>query len=43
LPTWKPFDTAQRSTMVFNDECKLVGNPNGTEQNVLHSALARPA
>ena len=40
LPTWKPFDTAQRSTMVFNNDCKLVSNPNGAEQSVLHSALA---
>ena len=39
LPTWKPFDTAQRATMVFNDECKLVENPNGAEQAVLHAAL----
>jgi para-nitrobenzyl esterase len=39
LPTWKPFDTAQRATMVFNDECKLVNNPNGAEQAVLHAAL----
>ncbi len=40
LPTWKPFDTTQRATMVLNNECKLVNNPNGTEQGVLHAALA---
>ncbi len=39
LPTWKPFDTAQRATMVFNDECRLVNNPHGAEQAVLHAAL----
>jgi para-nitrobenzyl esterase len=40
LPAWQPFDTARRATMVFNDDCKLVSDPNGAEQNVLHSALA---
>ena len=40
LPAWKPFDTRQRATMVFNDECKLVEDPNGAEQGVLRSALA---
>jgi para-nitrobenzyl esterase len=40
LPTWKPFDTTQRATMVLNNECKLVNNPNGAEQAVLHAAQA---
>ena len=37
LPKWEPFDTNKRAIMVFDDECKLVNDPHGEEQRVLHS------
>jgi para-nitrobenzyl esterase len=37
LPKWEPFDTDKRAIMVLNDECKLVNDPHGEEQHVLHS------
>jgi para-nitrobenzyl esterase len=37
LPKWEPFDTNKRAIMVLNDECKLVNDPHGEEQRVLHS------
>jgi para-nitrobenzyl esterase len=39
LPHWAPFDTKQRVMMVFNDECKALSDPHGSEQHVLHSIL----
>lgn len=41
LPHWAPFDTARRATMVFNDECRLVDDPHGAEQRLLHSLQKR--
>ena len=40
LPSWHAFDTKQRATMIFDNECKVVNDPNGTEQGVLRSVLA---
>jgi para-nitrobenzyl esterase len=37
LPTWRPFDTRERATMIFNDECRVVNDPHGEEQRLLHS------
>jgi para-nitrobenzyl esterase len=37
LPKWEPFDTNKRAIMVLDDECKLVNDPHGEEQRVLHS------
>jgi len=37
LPTWAPFDTTKRATMVLDNECKLVNGPHGEEQRLLHS------
>jgi para-nitrobenzyl esterase len=37
LPKWEPFDTNKRAIMVLNDECKLVNDPHGEEQRMLHS------
>jgi para-nitrobenzyl esterase len=37
LPNWTAFDTTRRATMVFDDECKLVDDPHGAEQRVLHA------
>ena len=43
LPTWTAFDTQQRATMIFNDECKLVNDPHGEEQRLLKSIQAGTA
>jgi para-nitrobenzyl esterase len=37
LPTWPTFDTTKRAVMIFNDECKIVNDPHGDEQRLLHS------
>jgi para-nitrobenzyl esterase len=37
LPTWTPYDNTHRATMIFNDECKVVNDPHGTEQRMLRS------
>lgn len=36
-PHWEPFDTKKRAVMVINDEWKLVDDPHGEEQRLLHS------
>jgi len=41
LPSWPKFDDAQRATMIFNNECKVVNDPNGAERKAL--AALRPA
>jgi len=41
LPNWPKFDPAQRATMIFNNECKVVNDPNGEERKAL--AALRPA
>jgi para-nitrobenzyl esterase len=41
LPNWPRFDPAQRATMIFNHECKVVNDPNGEERKAL--AALRPA
>jgi para-nitrobenzyl esterase len=43
LPHWAPFDTKQRVMMVFNDECKALSDPHGSEQHVLRSILTGSA
>ena len=37
LPKWGTFDTKQRTTMVFDSECKVVNDPHGEEQRLLHT------
>jgi para-nitrobenzyl esterase len=37
LPAWARFDTTKRATMVLDNECKLVNDPHGEEQRLLHS------
>ena len=37
LPNWPAFDKAQRATMIFNDECKVLNDPNGEERMALRS------
>jgi para-nitrobenzyl esterase len=41
LPNWPKFNPAQRATMIFNNECKVVNDPNGEERKAL--AALRPA
>ncbi len=40
LPNWAPFDNTKRAIMIFNDECKLVNDPYGPEQRLLHQIQA---
>jgi len=35
LPTWPAFNTTERATMIFNNECKVVNDPNGAERKAL--------
>ncbi|HEY0342178.1 MAG TPA: carboxylesterase family protein, partial [Steroidobacteraceae bacterium] len=41
LPTWAPYDTKRRATLIFNDQCKLVDDPHGAEQRLLWSLEGR--
>jgi para-nitrobenzyl esterase len=43
LRGWKPYDNVRRATMILNDECKLVDDPHGKEQRLLHSIVAARA
>jgi len=40
-PHWDTFDTTKRAVMVINDEWKLVNDPHGEEQRLLHSIQAQ--
>jgi para-nitrobenzyl esterase len=40
LSNWPKFDSEQRATMVFNNECKVVNDPHGEERKAL-AALRR--
>ena len=35
LPSWPKFNPTQRATMIFNNECKVVNDPNGEERKAL--------
>jgi para-nitrobenzyl esterase len=37
LPNWPSFDTTRRAVMILNDDCKVVDDPHGEEQRLLHS------
>jgi para-nitrobenzyl esterase len=37
LPNSPSFDTSQRATMIFNNECKVVNDPNGEELRALRA------
>jgi para-nitrobenzyl esterase len=41
LPNWPAFDTAKRATMILNNDCKVVNDPNGEERRLAMSL--RPA
>jgi para-nitrobenzyl esterase len=38
LPNWPAFNTGQRATMILDNECKVVNDPNG-EERVAMAAL----
>jgi para-nitrobenzyl esterase len=38
IPKWPAYDTGARATMIFNDECKLVGDP-AKDERLAMSAL----
>jgi len=40
LPHWPAFTNQERATMIFNNECKVVDDPNGEERKMLRSFLA---
>ncbi len=37
IPNWAQFDATKRATMVIDNEWKLVNDPHGEEQRLLHS------
>lgn len=39
LPNWPAFDTKQRATMIFNNECQVMNDPYGAERRALRSVL----
>jgi para-nitrobenzyl esterase len=40
LPHWPAFNNDERATMIFNQECRVVNDPNGDERKMLYSLLA---
>ncbi len=43
LPTWPRYESPRRSTMVFDAECQVLDDPNGTERRVWDKARAAGA
>jgi para-nitrobenzyl esterase len=41
LPRWSPYDSTRRATMIFDNECKLVDDPHGSEQRLFWSLQNR--
>jgi para-nitrobenzyl esterase len=37
LPNWPAFNNTQRATMILNDDCKVVNDPNGEERRMLRN------
>ena len=37
LPAWQVFETTKRATMLFNNECRVVNDPNGEERKLVAS------
>jgi len=37
LPNWPAFNTKQRATMILNNECEVVEDPNGEERQTLRA------
>ena len=42
LPHWTAYDSTRRATMIFNNECRMVDDPHGTEQRLFWSLQSRP-
>jgi len=40
MPNWPAFTNNERATMILNNECKVVNDPNGEERKMLRSLLA---
>ena len=40
LANWPVFNTAERATMIFDNECKVMNNPFGAERVALIAAEA---
>ena len=40
LPHWPAFNETQRATMIFNNECKVVNDPNGEERLALRAVTS---
>jgi para-nitrobenzyl esterase len=40
LPHWPAFDASKRATMIFNDECKVLNDPNHEERLALAEIVA---
>jgi len=43
LRGWEPYDNVRRATMILNDQCRLVDDPHGKEQRLLHSIVTARA
>jgi para-nitrobenzyl esterase len=41
LPYWAPYDTKSRATMIFNNESRIVEDPQSKERKVLDDVLRR--
>jgi len=41
LPHWSAYDSTRRATMIFNNECKMVDDPHGSEQRLFWSLQNR--
>ncbi len=39
IPNWPEFTSQERATMIFNDECAVMDDPNGDERKMLRSVL----
>ena len=37
VPNWPAFDTKQRATMILNNECEVINDPNGEERQTLRA------
>jgi para-nitrobenzyl esterase len=39
LPSWTPYEAQRRATMIFNDACSLVDDPNRQRRLAMQAAL----
>jgi len=38
LPAWKPYSASERTTMIFDNECKTVNDPAGADRVAINTA-----